>query len=120
MNSNKQNPSKPDDATTSKPREGLVSIDDTIDEIGRKALDSARRSEETAKRKRQSGEQEGSQKRAIRHAIPYLDVEGMVVPLQHFGLATWPDEGLRTTTLDLGRFVGMITRGRHLAWSAST
>jgi CubicO group peptidase (beta-lactamase class C family) len=49
-----------------------------------------------------------------RHAIPYADVEGMSVPLQHFGLATWPDGGLRTTTLDLARFVGMIMQGGTL------
>jgi CubicO group peptidase (beta-lactamase class C family) len=49
-----------------------------------------------------------------RHAIPYADVEGMLVPLEHFGLATWPDGGLRTTTLDLARFVGMIVQGGTL------
>jgi hypothetical protein len=43
-----------------------------------------------------------------RHAIPYADVDGMLVPLDHFGLAPWPDGGLHTTTLDLARFVGMI------------
>lgn len=49
-----------------------------------------------------------------RHAIPYADVEGMLVPLQHFGLATWPDGGLRTSTLDLARFVGMLIQGGTL------
>jgi CubicO group peptidase (beta-lactamase class C family) len=49
-----------------------------------------------------------------RHAIPYADVDGMLVPLDHFGLAPWPDGGLRTTTLDLARFVGMIIQGGTL------
>jgi CubicO group peptidase (beta-lactamase class C family) len=49
-----------------------------------------------------------------RHAIPYAAVEGQFFPIQHFGLATWPDGGLRTTTLDLARFVGMIAQGGTL------
>ena len=49
-----------------------------------------------------------------RHATPYANLEGEFVPYRHYGLATWPDGGLRTTVLDLGRFVGMIMEGGSL------
>jgi CubicO group peptidase (beta-lactamase class C family) len=49
-----------------------------------------------------------------RHAIPYASVGTQFVPYQNYGLATWPDGGLRTTVLDFGRFVGMIMQGGSL------
>ena len=49
-----------------------------------------------------------------RHAIPYAYLDGQFVPYRHYGLATWPDGGLRTTVLDFGRFVGMIMEGGSL------
>ena len=54
MNSNRDSNREPHDDRPTKPREGLVSIDDTIDETGRKALESARRSEEDEKRKQKT------------------------------------------------------------------
>lgn len=49
-----------------------------------------------------------------RHATPYAYTDRQFVPYQHYGLATWPDGGLRTTVLDLGRFLGMIMEGGSL------
>jgi CubicO group peptidase (beta-lactamase class C family) len=49
-----------------------------------------------------------------RHAIPYRSVDGQFVPHAHYGLATWPDGGLRTTVLDLSRFAAMILQGGAL------
>lgn len=49
-----------------------------------------------------------------RHATPYAYLDGQFVPYRHYGLATWPDGGLRTTVLDLGRFIGMIMEGGSL------
>jgi len=43
-----------------------------------------------------------------RHAIPYNYENGQYVAYPHYGLATWPDGGLRTTARDLGRFLAMI------------
>jgi len=43
-----------------------------------------------------------------RHAIPYYNENGRYVAYPHYGLATWPDGGLRTTVNDLGRFLAMI------------
>jgi len=49
-----------------------------------------------------------------RHATPYAYKGGQFMPYQHYGLATWPDGGLRTTVLDLGRFLGMVMQGGTL------
>jgi CubicO group peptidase (beta-lactamase class C family) len=49
-----------------------------------------------------------------RHAIPYAYKDGQFVPYRHYGLATWPDGGLRTSVVDLGRFLGMIMEGGSL------
>ena len=41
-------------------------------------------------------------------AVPYSFVDGQVTAYQHYGLATWPDGGLRTSTHDLARFLAMV------------
>ncbi len=64
MNSTNDSHGKPGDIPT-KLREGLVNIDDTIDEIGRKALASARRSEEEEKRKKKTDSPGTAQERAV-------------------------------------------------------
>ena len=55
MNSTKDSHGKPDGDRPTKQRESLVNIDETIDEIGREALASARRLEEDEKRKQKAG-----------------------------------------------------------------
>ena len=49
-----------------------------------------------------------------RHATPYAVLDGHFLPYQHYGLATWPDGGLRTTVIDFGRFLGMLMQGGTL------
>ena len=49
-----------------------------------------------------------------RHATPYAVADGHFVPYPHYGLATWPDGGLRTTVIDFGRFLGMLMQGGTL------
>ena len=65
MNSTNDSHPKSSDDRPTKPREGLVSIDDTIDEIARKALESARRLDEAQKRKQKPDSPGEAQKRAI-------------------------------------------------------
>jgi len=43
-----------------------------------------------------------------RHAVPYMYKDGLYHAYQHFGLATYPDGGLRTTSKDFGRFLAMV------------
>lgn len=49
-----------------------------------------------------------------RHAVPYLHMDGRYLAYQHFGIATYPDGGLRTTARDMARFLGMVMEGGSL------
>ncbi|MDP9087402.1 MAG: hypothetical protein M3O26_01480 [Pseudomonadota bacterium] len=72
MNSTNDSHRKSHDDRPTKPRDGLVSIDGTIDEIGRKALEGARRLEEAEKRKSTPGSPMYPQKRAVLAKTPAL------------------------------------------------
>lgn len=65
MNSTNNSYPKSGDDSPGKTRGGLVSIEDSIDEIGRKALENARRLEEAEKRKQKPASPGEAQKRAI-------------------------------------------------------
>ena len=43
-----------------------------------------------------------------RHALTYDERDGQWVAFPFYGLATWPDGGLRTSSRDLAAFVGMV------------
>jgi len=49
-----------------------------------------------------------------RHAVPYLYKDGLYLAYQQFGLVTYPDGGLRTTSKDLGRYLAMVMQGGSL------
>lgn len=48
-----------------------------------------------------------------KHATLYI-AQGLPVPIQHYGLTTYPDGGLRTSVADLSRFfIALLNEGVH-------
>jgi CubicO group peptidase (beta-lactamase class C family) len=48
------------------------------------------------------------------HATLYVSQDGMQLPIQPYGLTTWPDGGLRTSVEDLSKFfIALLRGGEH-------